>query len=502
VATDEDLASGSDDIAQKAGRGLRWSLAATVATKVASFGMGLVLSRLLTPDDFGLYAIALAATGFVMHVNDVGLIAATVQWRGKLRDIAPTASTLALAFSLLVYGAFWVGAPAFADLAGNPTATPAIRLLTLLIVIDGITAIRVASLQRSFQQPKIAIANTVGVVLQIPVAIGLALHGAGAYSFVVGQLAQATLTGILIFTWARMPVQLGLDRRIAAALLRYGFPLAAGLGVEALLINADYVVVGKLLGATLLGYYLLAFNVSSWVANTLGTAIRYVSVAGFSRLSEQEGALSDGFRRSVGMLLTMVVPIVVIMGALAEPLIGVLYGPRWAPAAAALTFLMILALIRLLTGLSLDALMGVGATRSAFVVNAVWAAVLVPALIVGTLVDGIRGTAIAHVAVGIGVALPVSAIALRMAGVHLRPICTDALRPVIGGTLAAAVSMLVANLLGGQHPILQLIAGGIAGAAVYALIALSRDQRRQGVTALAGAVRPRSHTTTVPEGTG
>ena len=68
--------------------------------------------------------------------------------------------------------------------------------------------------------------------------------------------------------------------------MHFGVPLAASLGVEAIVMNVQFVIIGRLTGATEVGYYLLAFNVASWAQNILGQAIRYVSVAGFSRLSE------------------------------------------------------------------------------------------------------------------------------------------------------------------------------------------------------------------------
>jgi PST family polysaccharide transporter len=80
-------------VGRQAGRGLRWALAGTVVGKLGSFVMSLVLARLLVPEDFGLFAIALAATQFAMHVNDMGVIAATVQWRGRVEDIIPTANS-------------------------------------------------------------------------------------------------------------------------------------------------------------------------------------------------------------------------------------------------------------------------------------------------------------------------------------------------------------------------------------------------------------------------
>lgn len=494
--TDENTSAVSASVARQAGRGLRWSLAATIATKAGSFAMGLVLARLLTPDDFGVYAIALAGTGFLMHVNDVGLMAAVVQWRGRLEDVAPTASVVALAFSLVVYGAFWIGAPAFADLAGSPGTVPVLRLLALVIVIDGITAIRVASLQRTFQQQKIAVANTVGFVVQAPVAILLAATGGGAEAFVWGQLAQALVTGVLVFWWARLPFLLTFNGAVARTLLRYGIPLAASLGVEALLINADYVVVGRLLGATLLGFYLLAFNVSSWVANTLGTAIRYVSVAGFSRLAEQDGALSAGLRRSLQVLLTLVLPVVTIMAVLAGPLIAFLYGDPWAPAADALAFLMILALFRLLIGLGLDVLMATAATRSALVVNCTWALVLVPALVTGTTLGGIRGTAVAHVLTALLIAVPASAVALRRVGVQLAPIARDAVRP-IGAALATATAVWLVAEAVGPRPLAQLLIAGPAGLVVYLATALTRDQQQAGAERVLRLL-PRNKTTDSP----
>ena len=155
VSDDAHLAAGDtstahvDKIGRKAGRGLTWSLLGTLGTKVGSFALGLVLARLLTPADFGVFAVALAVTAFAMHVNDAGIIAACVQWRGKLEEMAPTGAVIAVLSSVFVYGVIWFSAPAFAALSGAPEATPVVRLLTLIIVVDGITAVRSAALMRA-----------------------------------------------------------------------------------------------------------------------------------------------------------------------------------------------------------------------------------------------------------------------------------------------------------------------------------------------------------------
>src|SRR4051794_36944003 len=94
-----DTVAEAESIGRKAGRGLGWGLLGNLLAKVGSFATTLVLARLLVPHDYGVYAVALAATQFVIHINDVGLIPATIQWRGKLEEMAPTAATLAASFS-------------------------------------------------------------------------------------------------------------------------------------------------------------------------------------------------------------------------------------------------------------------------------------------------------------------------------------------------------------------------------------------------------------------
>jgi O-antigen/teichoic acid export membrane protein len=480
----------TDSIGRQAGRGLRWSLIGTLLTKVGSFAMGLVLARLLAPADFGVYAIAIAATAVLMHINDVGLIAATVQWRGPLEEMAPTAATLAMLFATGIYGVFYLAAPVFAGAAGDADAAPVVRLLALIIVIDGVTAVRSGALMRNFQQGRLVIANSTGIVANAAVAIPLAVGGAGAFSFAWGQVAGSVLTGILVFVFGKVPVRYGFDRAIAGRLLHFGMPLAASLGVEAVVTNVQFAIIGRLTGPTHVGYYLLAFNVASWAQTILGQAIRYVSVAGFSRLSEHDDeALSNGVQRSMPLMILVVAPIVALTSVLAAPLIALLYGGQWAPAAPVLHILVGLTLVRMVTGLSMDALMGAGATRATLWLNVGWAVVLIPALWWATQIDGIRGAAIAQTGVGVLVAVPLAAVALRRANVALGPVAGAVVRPLVAAILAAAAAMFVVRFAG-PHSFVQLAVAGTAGLLVYVFAAIPREQLRQW---LATALRRGNH---------
>lgn len=480
-----------DTIGRKAGRGLRWTLVGTLATKVGSFAMGIVLAHLLAPGDFGLYAIALAATQFVMHVNDVGVIAACVQWRGKFEDMAPTAATLSVLFSVAWYALFWVAAPSFAELAGSADAAPLVRLLTAVILIDGITAVRVAALQRRFQHGRLMAAITSGFVANATLAITLAANGAGPYSFVYGQLAASVVTGVLMLLFAGMPLRYRLDRAVARRLVKFGLPLAVGLGIESVLLYADSVIVGNQLGAVILGFYLLAFNVSSWVPGLVTTAVRYVSIAGFSRLAEdREETLRLGVRRAIPVLISAILPVAVTVGVLAPALVVFLYGETWAPAAQALRLLAVVMIARVFTSFAFDILTSVGATRSTVWLNLGWAVTLIPALLVGTQLGGIEGAAAAHAVIGVLVAIPLAVLFLQKAGLQLRSTGPALVRPLAGAAASASVMVALSASLD-SGPLAELTVAGGLGLLVYVLIVVPREQLRRALAAITRA-RPRT----------
>jgi PST family polysaccharide transporter len=301
------------------------------------------------------------------------------------------------------------------------------------------------------------------------------MNGAGPFSFAGGQVAGALVTGVFVFWSAKLPWRIGFDQAITRKLMRFGVPLAMGLGIEAILLNVDYIIVGRMLGIVALGFYLLAFNVSSWAPGVIGTAIRWVSVPSFSRLSEDWDSLSPGVQRSITMLVTAVLPIGIVLAVLAPPLVLFVYGAQWQPAVPVLRFLVVLGIVRMLTQLAMDVLIGAGATRTALVLNVGWAVLLVPALVVGTHLDGIRGAAIAHALVATLIALPLSLMALWRVGIRLQPIPATLIRPLIAGVLSAASCLLMADLMRGSE-FLQLMVAGSAGVLVYILVVVPREQ--------------------------
>jgi O-antigen/teichoic acid export membrane protein len=138
------------------------------------------------------------------------------------------------------------------------------------------------------------------------------------------------------------------------------------------------------------------------------------------------------------MMFSVVMPIAVTMAVLAPAMIHFRNGARWVPAGDVLRFLAVVMIARMLTALAFDILTSLGVTRATVWLNLGWAAVLIPSLVAGVHLDGIRSAAIAHAIVAVTVAIPLTVVALQRGGVDLRPVAPALFRPLLGGLLRRA----------------------------------------------------------------
>ncbi|OLR90799.1 oligosaccharide flippase family protein [Actinokineospora bangkokensis] len=437
----------------------------TVTGKLGTLLTGILLARILAPQDFGAFAVALVALSAVLAINELGVSLALVRWPGDPRDIAPTVTTISLVSSGLLYAACFFGAPAFSAALGAPEATGVVRLLCLSVLIDGATAASAQFVNREFRQGVRLVVDLSNLALSTGITVGLALADFGPSSLAWGRLAGNALSALLLFRLVSLWPRPGWDRAQAGPLLRFGLPLAGASLLVFAMLNVDYIVVGNLLGAVALGLYLQAFNLASWPVNMFSTVVRRVSLAAFSRVQDDPAERELALRRFAQLLALTALPVSAVLGLLALPIIRTLYGEQWVGAAVALQFLAVLGMARVAGELAYDYLVALGLSGRTLWIQGLWTGALVVALPIGALLDGIRGVAAAHALVAVLVVLPAYGLAVRGTGVSLRGVLAGVRRPVLGCAALCAVVAGVRLLLG--QSLLELVLAGAAGGLVY-----------------------------------
>ena len=328
-------------------------------------------------------------------------------------------------------------------------------------------------------------ADLASFAVSTAVALAMASAGYGAWSLAWSRVAGSVVLAVCTFVLSSRIYRPAWDAAMARSLLLFGMPLAGASIVVFAVMNLDYAVVGNILGPERLGVYVLAFNLSGWPVGAFSATVRAVSLPAFSELQDDPLRHQASFGRALGLLFVPVVPACVLLGVLGGPLVRVVYGGRWSDAAVPLALLAVLGGARVALELAYDFLVSAGRSTTAFRLNLLWLASLVPLLIVSAHIGGITAVAAGHVIAVAVVVLPAHLVALHRLGVSSRSIVGPITRPLVGGAACGVAAWLAAWVVPGDLG--SLVVGAAAGVLVYgALVGVPCGSS----TAIAGRTSP------------
>jgi PST family polysaccharide transporter len=458
------------------GRGAIWAAGANIAFRFASIAVTAILARLLSKEDFGVFAVALAVFLVVSSLAELGMASAIARAPMEPEDIAPTVATISIGVSTVLGAIMAAGASVLASALGQPAAAEPIRILAICLVLTGIFAVPGAQLVREFKQDRIFLATIVGFVVANPLLVVMAMNGGGATAFawsrVVGQIA----TGLVFVACTSRHYLPGWRREVVGSLIKFGLPLSFANLVNWTLLNADYMIIGRLLTAAEVGVYMIAFNVANWSTAVLGSVLNSVVVPAFGRVSHDRARLGEALRSATQLVALVSLPIGAMTLALSGPLVETVFGAKWLDAAPVLVVLSIYGVVYAFSLLFANVLVATGATMRLLLVQIAWVVVLVPSIIVGLRLGGLEGAAWAHVVTIALVAIPFYLRAvLRSTGEHLAGVLRAVVVPGVAAVLGGGAAWCTAAL--SSAPFLALLAGGTVGVAVYLIVSASALRR-------------------------
>jgi lipopolysaccharide exporter len=450
-------------------RGAIWSMATTIIMRLSGIGITAVVARILNAHDFGVFSVATTAFVIVTAFAEFGVTSCLARVDLDVEVLAPTLWTVSIGSSLLVAAPLYLFARPIASGLGSIDAASPLRVMAVVVVILGLSAVPTAQCVRDFKQDRIFLANVIAFIPSTFVLLVLAKHGSGglafAWSRVVGQAVACT---VILFSVPKLHMP-GLRRSALSILNKFGVPLAFANFVNYLLGNVDYALIGHFIGPASLGLYVIAFNAASWASSLLGGMLSTVAMPAFSRVGNDKvklmRAISDGLRA----VMLIAAPMCTLITVLARPLVLTVYGNKWTAAVAPLSILAVYGVITIVGQLFSSMLTALGRSKSVLVIQLIWLFTLAPAMAIGVREKGIVGAAIAHVIIIAPIVLPCYVIALKRAtGVRLGALVKAALPPLIVAIFAAILAWFAAARF--SQPILALTVGLAVGSLFYLLV--------------------------------
>ncbi|MEY2441026.1 MAG: hypothetical protein QOJ46_452 [bacterium] len=480
------MASDGHNVATRTLRGMFWAYGSYAAGRVLVLVSIALLARLLSPADFGLVALALTFTVVLDAVSDLGLsqalIIAEEQDLHAKADTAWTASVGVGALLAMVAAALGPVAAAFFD---EPALNVMLGVLGLNFLLRALGVTHFALAQRELDFRTRTKAELADVVVRGCVGVGLALAGAGAYSLVIGYLVgSAAMTATL---WKIVPWRphVRVYRPHLSVLLRYGGGLTALHLVSVVITNADYVLIGRVLGTTALGFYTLGYRLPELVVLNLAFVAGMVLFPAFA--SVRRDALAGAFLTSLRYTLIAGLPLALLLGFLAEPLILLAFGDAWRDSIGVMQVLAAFAFVATIDVPAGTAYKSIG--RVDILVRIAIPRAILVVVAIALLVDrGIVAVALCQTAIGALFALLAIGLASRLLGTGLRAIAVAAWPALAAGGAMALILAVTSLTL--DDPYVTLGVGGSAGMLAYLAVMwiVAPDVLRR----VAGMLRPRA----------
>lgn len=373
--------------------GAGWAGFSQVALQLTRMAVAIIVARLLTPEDYGLAALALVFSSLVLVFSDLALGAALVQRKTITEDDRSTAFWVTVGAGVLftVLGVALSGP--MSDLYGQPRTQPLFAALSVSFLLSSLGATQQALLLREMNFRRLEGLTVVGAFAAAPVAIALAAAGAGPWAIIAQSIAIAGITSALMWRASSWRPQLRFSKKSLRDLWSFSSFLVGHRLLFYVNQNADNFIIGRWVGAAAVGAYAIAYNVMLAPAARIGAPLQRVLAPTFSRMQDEPARIAEAWARVVRMIGALAVPALGGIIVVADEFVATLLGDKWAPVAPIIQVLAWVGILQALQSINVDVLMARDKTRWIFRYTLGYTALHVTAFAIGVQ-WGVMGVAV------------------------------------------------------------------------------------------------------------
>jgi O-antigen/teichoic acid export membrane protein len=371
-------------LAEKVAKGIAWSGVTQALRHALNLLITVALARLLAPRDFGLVGTAWIFVGFAGSLQGMGLIASLYQKKDLSQDILSSVFWMNLGFSVVLLLLLFPSAPLIAQFFGEPAIEYLLYLSGLTIPISALWNIHFVLFLRDLDFRRMGMVTVWSEVIGGLAAIMMALTGFGFWSLVGKELTASLASVAILWAYVRnWRPSMHFRLKDLNGLWQYGLNRSGGIVVEYWQGQMDLFVVGRLLGAEALGFYMVAFNLVKIPVTRLFPLFNQVLFPALVTIRDDLSRVKDVHLRMMRYLILAGVPSLLSLAFLGVEVLGALYGEKWLASAAVLEILAVWGVVYLITVQLHVLLLALGRADSVLRLTLLGAGIMVPAIYIG-----------------------------------------------------------------------------------------------------------------------
>ena len=320
-------------------RSLAWMAVSQTGLVVLQFVATVIVARLLTPYDMGVFAIASAIVGVVSILRSLGLSNYLIRAKELDDALLASAFTMNAVIATLISAAIiglGLGGGVFLHEPGVRTVLVVLSILPIINIFELLPA---AGIERKGDFRTIAFISLSRGFVSYAVTLVLAFSGFSYMSLAYGQVAGAVVAVAFVNTVGRQQARVRIGFHDWRAILRYGLQVVAISGVNVFSVRFADIVLGRLAGLADLGLYSRAAGLNALLWDNVHLIVGRIVFVDFSVQVRSGVPLRNGYLLVVQLVTALLWPAFAGIAVISGPLITVLYGPAWVEAARPLTLL-------------------------------------------------------------------------------------------------------------------------------------------------------------------
>lgn len=322
----------SESLANKTVKGVSWSFIDSISSQGISFFVGLVLARLLTPEDYGLIGIITIFISVFNSIVDSGFSSALVRKTNATERDYNTVFVLNMVVSIILCLALYFSASLISDFFERPQLDALLKVMSCIVVINAFAIIQRTLLVKRIDfktQTKISLISS---IISGVVGIGMALYGYGVWALAGQQISRQLLNTVFLWIYAQWYPRFQFSMQNFKELFGFGWKLLVSGLIDTIWREIYQVIIGKCYSPATLGQYTRAHQFSSICSSNLTIIIQRVSYPVLSSIQDDKIRLKAGYKRIIKITMLITFTLMLGMAGSAESLIRVLVGDQWLPA--------------------------------------------------------------------------------------------------------------------------------------------------------------------------
>jgi O-antigen/teichoic acid export membrane protein len=376
--------------------GMLWSAIDKFAVQFGQFIVGIVLARILMPEDFGLVGMLSIFIAISQVFINSGMGSGLIQRQNRTKADFSTVFIFNLVVSIFFYCVLFISAPYIANFYNQPLLIPLTRILGINLIISSLAIVQRSKLTIAIDFKSIAKVNVIGVIIGGTAGIVAAKTGFGVWSLVIQTLLGSAATVGSLWFFSHWKPSLVFSKESFKALFGYGSKiLVSGLYAQVLQ-NIYNITIGKAYPASELGYYTRTKQFADISSGTITSILDQVTFPILSSLQDDKVRLVSIYSRLIRMSSFFVFPIMALIALLAKPIVILLLTEKWVALIPLLQWMVFARIFYPISAINMNILKAIGRSDLYMKVDLSKFPLIILALVI-TIPLGVKAIIIGHV---------------------------------------------------------------------------------------------------------